>query len=122
VVRVADYQLIVGHLYKLGVDNILRRCFMEHELPIILAEAHEGIIGRHYESNATSQKILRTRLWWPTVSNDAKEYCQTCDVCQRVENPSRRDEMPIKPHLTLKMFDKWAIEFVGPINSPVRRS
>jgi hypothetical protein len=31
VVRVADYQLIAGHLYKLGVDNILRRCVLEHE-------------------------------------------------------------------------------------------
>jgi hypothetical protein len=31
VVRVADYQLITGHLYKLGVDSILRGCVMEHE-------------------------------------------------------------------------------------------
>jgi hypothetical protein len=31
VVRVADYQLIAGHLYKLGENNILRRCVMEHE-------------------------------------------------------------------------------------------
>jgi hypothetical protein len=31
VVRDEKYQLIVGHLYKLGVDNILRRFFMEHE-------------------------------------------------------------------------------------------
>jgi hypothetical protein len=38
-----DYQLIVGYLYKLGVDNILRRCVIEHESPIILAEVHEGI-------------------------------------------------------------------------------
>ena len=37
VVRVADYQLIAGHLYKLGADIILRRCVMEHEIPIILA-------------------------------------------------------------------------------------
>jgi hypothetical protein len=31
VVRAADYQLISGHLYKLGADNILRRCVLEHE-------------------------------------------------------------------------------------------
>jgi hypothetical protein len=37
VVRSADYQLIARHLYKLGADNILRRCVMEHERPIILA-------------------------------------------------------------------------------------
>jgi hypothetical protein len=48
VVRVADYQLIAGHLYKLGTNNIFRRCVMDHERPIILAEAHEGIVGGKY--------------------------------------------------------------------------
>jgi hypothetical protein len=36
VVRATNYQLIVGHLYKLGADNIIKRCVMEHERPIIL--------------------------------------------------------------------------------------
>jgi hypothetical protein len=59
VVRVVDYQLIAGHLYKLGADNILRRCVMEHEHTIILAEAHEGIVGGHYARKSTAQNILR---------------------------------------------------------------
>jgi hypothetical protein len=37
VIRVVDYQLIAGHLYKLGENNILRRCVMEHGRPMILA-------------------------------------------------------------------------------------
>jgi hypothetical protein len=37
VVLVSYYQLIVGNLYKLGADKILRRCVMEHERTIILA-------------------------------------------------------------------------------------
>ena len=36
VVSDANYQLIADHLYKLGVDNILRRCVMEHERPIVV--------------------------------------------------------------------------------------
>jgi hypothetical protein len=43
VVKVADYQLIAGHLYKMGANNILRRCVLGHERPRISAEAHEGI-------------------------------------------------------------------------------
>jgi hypothetical protein len=84
VVRVANYQLITGHLYKLGVDNILRRCVMEHERPIILVEAHEGIVGGHYVGKATTQKIFHIGLWWPIVHKDANEYCHNYDVCQRV--------------------------------------
>jgi hypothetical protein len=75
VAKGADYQLIAGHLYKLGSDNILRRCVTEHERPIILVETHEGIVGGHYVEKPTKHKILHTGLWWQTVHKDAKEYC-----------------------------------------------
>jgi hypothetical protein len=74
VVRAADSQLIVGHLYKLGADNNLRRCVMEHERPIILVESHEGIARGHYAGRDTTQKVLCARLWWPTIHKDSKEY------------------------------------------------
>ena len=63
VVRDADYQLIVGHLYKMGADNILRICVLEHERPRILVEAHEGIVGGNYAGKDTMQKVLRSGLW-----------------------------------------------------------
>jgi hypothetical protein len=95
VVPATDYQLIVGHFCKMGADNILRRCALEHERPRILAETHEGIARGHYAGKATAQKVLHAGLWWPTIHRDAKEYCQQCDVCQRVGKPNRRDEMPL---------------------------
>jgi hypothetical protein len=58
VVRAAYYQLIVGNLYKLCGNNILRRYVMEHEIPIILAKSHEGIVGVHYVGKYIAQKIV----------------------------------------------------------------
>ena len=46
----------------MGPDEILKRCVMEVDIPLILAEAHEGIAGGHYVGKATTQKILRADL------------------------------------------------------------
>jgi hypothetical protein len=60
VVEATNYQLIACNLYKLGEDNILRRCVLEHERPIILPEAHEVIVGGYYTGKSTTQKVLCT--------------------------------------------------------------
>ena len=80
VVKAADFTLIVGQLYKLGPDEILRRYVLEHERQQILAEAHAGIVGGHYAGKPTAQKILTAGLWSPTLHKDAKEFCKRCDV------------------------------------------
>jgi hypothetical protein len=57
----------------MGPNEILRRCVMESEIPLILVESHEIIAGGHYAGKAATQKVLRAGLWWPTLHKDAKE-------------------------------------------------
>jgi hypothetical protein len=69
VVCVAQYHLITIQLYNLVLENILRRCILDHERPDILWECHSGVAGGHVGGKETSQKILQEIFWWPTMSN-----------------------------------------------------
>eukprot|EP00253_Pinus_taeda_P001954 PITA_01954 len=115
VIHTTNFTMIVGHLYKMGNDEILRRYVPKFERGQILLEAHGEVAGRHYAGRTTAQKILHAGLWWPTLHQDSKAYCQAYEVCQWTGKPSWRDEMQLQPQMTLQPFKKWAINFVGPI-------
>ena len=121
VVKALDFQLIPRKLYKLGPDEILRQCILLHEQGPILAEAHAGIVGGHYGGRASTHKVFHAQLWWPTLHNDVIDYPWGCDVFQRINKPSRWDEMLLMPHVTLQIFEKWDVNFMGPINPPGKR-
>ena len=89
VVKVADFTLITGHLYKLGPDEVLHRCVMPHEKEAIIREAHSGTVGGHFAGKPTAQKILAAGLWWPMLHKDTKDFCSCYDIYQRVGKPSR---------------------------------
>ena len=49
---------IGGNLFKLGPDQILRRCVREEEVFDILLTCHDGACGGHFAAKRTAFKIL----------------------------------------------------------------
>ena len=48
---------------------------------------------------------------------DAHDFVVACDDCQRSENISRKNEMPLNSKLEKELFDVWGIGFMGPFSS-----
>jgi hypothetical protein len=102
------------HLYKEGVDGIMRRCVPEYDQQEILRKCHGSAYGGHHAGDRTAQKVLQSGFYWPTLFKDARKYVLSCDECQRVGNISRHNEMPMSYTLVIEPFDYWGFDFMGP--------
>jgi hypothetical protein len=50
------------------------------------------------------------------MNKDVLEFVKACDVCQRIGKPARRQLWPLNPIMLLSPFEKWGIDFIGPVN------
>jgi hypothetical protein len=79
-----------------------------------------GPCGGHFSDKRTTYKFLQSGYYWPTLFKDATKYVRSCDSCQRMGRPTTVDEIPLRPQVIIEPFDKWALDFVGPI-APMSR-
>src|SRR5437879_6470564 len=85
-------------------------------------ECHRVIAGGHVGEKPIARKVLQTGLWWPTVHADINYFVKKCDVFQRTGKPSHRDKLPLHPVNVLQPFEKWDVDFIGPIALVARNS
>ena len=105
---------------KLGRDGIQRVCVAEPMSQAIIAEAHEGLAGGHFGANITLHKILMARYWWPTMQKDVYNFCRSCDICQRTSKRTQRGANPLNPIMPTEVFQRWGLDFIGPISPATR--
>jgi len=76
----------------------------------------------HYGVKETTSKILQVGLRWPNIFKDENEYVKSYNVSQSIGKPSRIDEFPLHPVKAIQSFEKWVVDFNGPISPPARHS
>ena len=110
------FAAIGNMLFRRRADTIRRRCVAEAEVPNIIASCHDSACGGHFSGQLTGQKILRAGYFWPTLFKDSHAYVRKCDVCQRYARNDLRMKMPLHVSLPLAPFEKWGIDYVGPVH------
>ena len=45
--------------------------------------------GGHFGKTRT-QKVINRYYWWPELVKNVREYCLSCDICQRIKAPRHR--------------------------------
>ncbi|KAI3732773.1 hypothetical protein L1987_63981 [Smallanthus sonchifolius] len=102
------------YLFRVGADQIMRRCVFRDEARQVLRHCHEGPTGGHHGVTLTAKKVFDASFFWPTIFRDAHEMIRACDACQRASNISSRNEMPQNNIQIYEIFDVWGIDFMGP--------
>jgi len=118
----ARYSWITNELYKTGPYLMIRSCVREDEIPKTLKACHDDPCGGNFANKRISYKILSLGYYWPSIFKDAKEYVRRCDSCQRVGKLAPSNETPLQIQVLIEPFEKWALDFIGPILHLSRRS
>lgn len=90
--------------------------------PSSLSAMHIEQSGGHFAVNTTVKKIKDAGYWWPTMHQDTYQFIKSCDPCQRVGKPTASSKWPLTPIMPLAPFEKWGIDFIGPISPAARFS
>jgi hypothetical protein len=92
------------YLFKLGNVGVMRRCVPREERLEILRKCHSAEYGGHYSHFRTQAKVWSSGFYWPEMHEDTKRYVASCPECQRTENISQRNSMPLKYNLQIDLF------------------
>nr|GEU99030.1 reverse transcriptase domain-containing protein [Tanacetum cinerariifolium] len=105
------------YLFKICVDQVIRRCVHGQEAVDIRTACHNGPTGGHHDANFTAKEVFDSGFYWPTIYRDAHDLVTWYDACQRQGKISQRGEMPQNAIQVCKIFDVWGIDFIGPFPS-----
>ncbi|CAM4327748.1 unnamed protein product, partial [Lepidochelys olivacea] len=97
---------------QLGVPQKYRRrlLYLAHDIPLA---GHQGI-------QRTRQRLLQN-FYWPRVFTTVRQYCRSCDPCQRVGKARDKGKAALRPlPIIEEPFQKVAMDIVGPLSRTTR--
>jgi len=116
------YSVRFGVLVRAWKDKLSPQEATFHQIVVptnlrakLLSVAHDIPAAGHLGVAKTKDRLSR-HFYWPSLSKDVKDFCRSCDVCQRLgKGPTN---LPAPLHnlpLVSEPFCQVAIDIVGPL-------
>jgi len=74
----------------MGITQIVAPTQVRQQL---LKVSHDIPASGHLGTQKTTDRLLR-HFWWPRINSSVREYCRSCDVCQRLGKGTIRIKAP----------------------------
>ena len=112
-----DHGLLYRNYYRKSTKELYKQLLVPKSLrKAVLIASHDGILAGHMAAGSTQKRIL-PHFYWPGLQKDVKEYCRTCDTCQRTFPKGRILSQPLEPLPMVDIpFERVGIDLVGPFN------
>ena len=79
----------------------------------VLQMAHDLPTAGHLGVERTLHRI-RKCFWWPGIICDVKQYCQSCETCQKTVKRNPKAPLVSMP-IIRELFQRIAMDFIGPL-------
>ena len=80
----------------------------------IIKMFHAAPGAGHMGVKRTVERI-RSRAYWPRLTDSVKRFCSHCEQCQKKKNPANRPKAPMKRFISGVPNERVQIDIVGPL-------
>jgi transposase InsO family protein len=115
VARIAEYCFLEDNIIYHLSGPTGRRLYVPRTLvKTLLTEMHDAPWGGHLGANRTHQRVS-LNYYWPGMRKDIEQWVLSCPQCMKQnEMPHARRRPPMVRDRHLKMFERVAIDVMGP--------
>jgi len=104
----ADNGILVWGKGKIVVPN--------HLIKEILIQHHDTPFSGHRAAETTLASI-KSRYHWNYMSRDIRNYCQTCELCQKFNYATLHPKAPLQSIQVTRPFQLIGFDFMGPFKT-----
>ena len=83
----------------------------------ILFEYHDSLIGGGHQGFDRTYCAIKMKYYWSGMYADVNKYVKTCNECQHAKRHYHSHPAPLHPLPTAGVFDRWHMDFLGPLKT-----